>query len=340
MTISDVRVWNGSAWDTIKGAQGSQGDKGDSAPLNSISIGSVTTGEPGTSAAAIITGVAPSQTLSLTIPAGNTGATGAAGSDATATTPGGSSGQVQINNGGVFAGSEVYWNGSPLQINCTDPAAKPLIIRGAPGQSGLITEWQTSAGSTFAFLSASGSFGATENIISYSGNVMGRFNAFEGGWNDQGQAVAYVRGSSANGYASIQIDRGSINQSAGLAMRTNGVYEWFFGPTEGITDFRVYSFALGDAIVVYGNGYNSPGRQQIFTRDAGSVGLDVLCAPGQTAPPVRVRDASGNVKVSILPSGDVEITNPNAGPILHSPDGTRYRLQVANGGGLITTPVI
>lgn len=52
---------------------------GDVGPANSLAIGSVTTGAAGSSASATITGTAPSQTLDLVIPRGNTGATGAAG---------------------------------------------------------------------------------------------------------------------------------------------------------------------------------------------------------------------------------------------------------------------
>ena len=52
------------------------GTSGPAGPANSLSIGTVTTGAPGSSASATITGTAPSQTLSLTIPRGNTGATG------------------------------------------------------------------------------------------------------------------------------------------------------------------------------------------------------------------------------------------------------------------------
>jgi hypothetical protein len=40
-------------------------------PPNSLEIGTVSTGEPGTNAEAEITGAAPSQTLNLTIPRGS-----------------------------------------------------------------------------------------------------------------------------------------------------------------------------------------------------------------------------------------------------------------------------
>lgn len=66
------------------GATGSTGATGATGPANSLAIGTVTTGAAGSSASATITGTAPSQTLNLTIPRGNTGAQGPTG-DAGAT---------------------------------------------------------------------------------------------------------------------------------------------------------------------------------------------------------------------------------------------------------------
>ena len=60
------------------GPQGETGAAGADAPTPTITIGTVTTGEPGTPAAATLTGTAPNYTLDLTIPQGPTGPTGAA----------------------------------------------------------------------------------------------------------------------------------------------------------------------------------------------------------------------------------------------------------------------
>ena len=58
------------------GVQGPQGNVGPGGPANSLSIGTVTKGDD---PAATITGTAPNQVLSLTLPKGDVGATGAAG---------------------------------------------------------------------------------------------------------------------------------------------------------------------------------------------------------------------------------------------------------------------
>ena len=67
----------------ISAQKGDKGDKGDTGSTNTLSIGTVTTGEAGSQASATITGNAPNQTLDLTIPKGDKGDTGATGQDGT-----------------------------------------------------------------------------------------------------------------------------------------------------------------------------------------------------------------------------------------------------------------
>jgi hypothetical protein len=63
-----------------QGEQGDQGIQGEPGPANSLSVGTVTTGNAGSSASVTITGTSPTQTINFTIPRGDTGATGATGS--------------------------------------------------------------------------------------------------------------------------------------------------------------------------------------------------------------------------------------------------------------------
>lgn len=58
------------------GATGPTGPTGATGATPTLTIGTVTTGEPGTDAAASITGTAPNFILNLTIPRGATGAEG------------------------------------------------------------------------------------------------------------------------------------------------------------------------------------------------------------------------------------------------------------------------
>ena len=67
----------------VSAQKGDKGDKGDTGSTNTLSIGTVATGEAGSQANATITGNAPNQTLNLTIPKGDKGDTGAAGQNGT-----------------------------------------------------------------------------------------------------------------------------------------------------------------------------------------------------------------------------------------------------------------
>lgn len=58
------------------GPQGPQGETGEPGPTPTLTIGTVTTGEPGTDADASITGTAPNFVLNLTIPRGDPGTQG------------------------------------------------------------------------------------------------------------------------------------------------------------------------------------------------------------------------------------------------------------------------
>lgn len=72
----------------IRGPQGVTGATGATGPANEITIGTVTTGAAGSSASASVTGTPPNQVLSMTIPRGDTGATGPAAPDASTSTKG------------------------------------------------------------------------------------------------------------------------------------------------------------------------------------------------------------------------------------------------------------
>lgn len=64
-----------------QGPAGADGADGEPGPANTLTIGTVTTGEPGTQAAATITGESPNQVLNLTIPRGQQGPAGSGSGD-------------------------------------------------------------------------------------------------------------------------------------------------------------------------------------------------------------------------------------------------------------------
>lgn len=60
--------------------------------------------------------------------------------------------------------------------------------------------------------------------------------------------------------------------------------------------------------------------------------LRVTANDAQTSAAVEVSTPNDGLKVSIFPTGDVESHVPGAGVVLQSPNGTRYRIVVANDG--------
>ncbi len=121
------------------GATGATGATGPAGPANTLTIGTTTTGAAGSSASATITGTAPNQTLSLTIPrgdAGQAGATGAAGPANTLTI-----GTVTTGAAGSNASATITGTAPNQTINLTIPRGNA----GVDGQDGADVEFQATS---------------------------------------------------------------------------------------------------------------------------------------------------------------------------------------------------
>ena len=112
----------------------------------------------------------------------------------------------------------------------------------------------------------------------------------------------HVKGGDANGWVSF-IDNTSNNSRLNLGSRTSN--------SGAIQSSRIDTGAQTDLLL-----------QPI----SGNVGIGI-------AIPTEKLDVLGNIKAS----GDVEVSDLSKGIILKSPDGTRYRIKVANGGTLTVT---
>jgi hypothetical protein len=136
------KVGNGTtAWNSLSyfttgatGPTGPTGSTGATGPANSLAIGTVTTGASGSSAAATITGTAPSQTLNLTIPQGPASATVTIGT--TTTLSAGAS--ATVNNSGTTSAA-IFNFGIPT--GATGPS-------GVIGVTGVVTNTGTSSAAT------------------------------------------------------------------------------------------------------------------------------------------------------------------------------------------------
>lgn len=127
LNLTIPRGDTGSAGAT--GSTGSTGATGPAGPANNLTIASVTTGSAGSSASVTISGTSPSQSLSFTIPRGDTGATGSAG----ATGAAGSAATISVGT----------------------------VTTGAAGSSAAITNAGTSSAAVFNFTIPRGDTGAT-----------------------------------------------------------------------------------------------------------------------------------------------------------------------------------
>lgn len=101
---------------SIPGTQGVPG------PPNKLTIGTVTTGAPGTNASATITGIAPNQVLSLTIPRGADGNVGVTAADITDATTVGRN--VLTATDAAAARTAIGAGTSSLAIGATSTTAK------------------------------------------------------------------------------------------------------------------------------------------------------------------------------------------------------------------------
>jgi hypothetical protein len=116
-----------ASWQNITGGPGPPG------PANSLSIGTVLTGAPGSAALANITGTSPNQVLNLSIPAGATGGVGPIG-------PAGPPNALAIGTvttvpDGTPAGASITGTAPTQTLNLTIPAG-PQGIQGIQGIQG------------------------------------------------------------------------------------------------------------------------------------------------------------------------------------------------------------
>jgi hypothetical protein len=179
---------------SLNGAQGPIG------PANTLSIGTVTTGETGTPAAATITGSSPTQTLNLTLPKGNTGtaatvtvgstSTGAAGSSASVTNVGTSG--AAVLNFAIPRGDKGDTGTVNVGTTTTGPA----------GSFAAVTNSGTSTNGIFNFTIPRGDTGATgpANVLSVASTITSAAGT---------NALVTISGTSPSQSLSFSIPRGN-----------------------------------------------------------------------------------------------------------------------------------
>jgi len=114
------------------GPQGPQGDVGPVGPANELTLGEVTTGDPGTEAEATISGTPPNQVIDLVLPRGDTGAQGnpgptGAGGVGVVPAPIYATMQEAVEDGITFGGVFRHTSGSVFWVEEPDPDAATFI---------------------------------------------------------------------------------------------------------------------------------------------------------------------------------------------------------------------
>ena len=161
---------------TLRGAQGQPGPQGQPGEPNTLTIGTVTTGEPGTQASATITGTSPNQILNLTIPRGNTGATGQTGPiGPTGATGNGIQSVILTSDGGLdftmTNGEHLYTDsvkGAQGQPGEPNTLTIGTVTTGEPGTQASATITGTSPNQILNLTIPRGNTGATGDISNWN----------------------------------------------------------------------------------------------------------------------------------------------------------------------------
>lgn len=210
----------------IQGVQGEKGEKGDKGDTNSLSIGTVTTGEAGSQASATITGDAPNQTLNLTIPKGDKGDTGETG----ATGPKGDPGietlvgteenpinfATSMEVGKLYYCNNIFYSGSDMPINIA--VGNFLVYK--------------SSDTAVHFICCSASitpYGSSDRTIALYGNqsnstVMIYFNSTTGDITDAfySRPIYKLNGTSTDNTDTVYFYAPTTSGEAGQALQSNG----------------------------------------------------------------------------------------------------------------------
>jgi hypothetical protein len=207
----------------------SQISRGDTGPANTLTIGTVSTGVAGSSAAASVTGTAPNQTLNLTIPTGAAGSTGNTGPANTLVI-----GTVSTGAAGSSASATITGSAPNQTLNLTIPTG-PVGSNGSNGTNG-VTYTTTSTSSTSQTV---GTGSKTFTIVGVNGTPNYQIN----------QLVRVYSSSTPQNYMQGLITAtgtGTITVNATEIGGSGTITSWTIVPT-GSPGTQIFVLAPGDA---------------------------------------------------------------------------------------------
>jgi hypothetical protein len=258
------------------GPQGPQGEVGPVGPANELTLGEITTGDPGTEAEATISGTPPNQVLDLVLPRGDTGAQGnpgptGAGGVGVVPAPIYATMQEAVEDGITFGGVFRHTSGSVFWVEEPDPDAATFIAA-----SGATDVWNIQK-----FVQGVKTLGLWDDMVcwplrsaqnagtgttAYSLGGQGAFNGtLVGGpvWENDNSGITFAN--VANQYIATNYDISPVHSSVVAARRnesgtsslwgqkanTGNNFPIWFGPSSGGAALGLFSFS-----VITGGGAN------------------------------------------------------------------------------------
>lgn len=208
-----------------------------------------------------------------------------------------------------------------------------LIVQSVASQTADLQQWQDSAGAVLA------------RVTTY-GDVVG---------------VALKNTTAITGYLAVQSQVASVPVGVlrGAASQTADLMQW--QDSAGAVKARVApdgAFWVGAGATILANGQIMAGkdggfkfggtavtptdplpgvRYGIAAPDTNLTTFTLRAAASQTADLQQWQDSAGTSLAKVTAAGDMDFVTTGRGPVLVSPNGTRYRLTVDNDGALVTT---
>lgn len=191
-------------------------------------------------------------------------------------TPGGSSGQIQYNNGGAFGGavwSSVALSGTLFTITSQHATDIPLAIVAASGQTANLQEWRDSGNNPLLSIDPSGSIFLGTNIFIWTAINSGGQNLFVGELSGSTSINAFATQNTGIGYFSMHnLIGGRANTCVGNqagAHLTNGVQNTLIGYAAG----NLLTTQSNNTVMGYNAAQNFTGTQSCFYGSGAGAGL-------------------------------------------------------------------
>lgn len=239
-----------------------------------------------------------------------------------------------------FTGPSIFFSSAAVSVvNASSIANVPLVVKGMAGQSGDLQQWQNTGGSILANINASGYFSTLLGIVAPSLQDL----SATGPSISLGVNSTFILNRTAVGNIPLIVN--------GMAGQTGDLQQWKVNagsPVAKISNTGYGTFAgvvvdyIFDKGTLNGPSITMAAASVIVTNPSaiGNIPFVVRGVSGQTGSLQQWQDSAANILTLIDPAGkiltgpDIEILTVGQGLIFKSPDGTRYRLTVANGGAL------